>query len=72
MVNATENAIPISWIRDAIKEHPGRHASSWGHLLDLWSKHLLYGDESGKKKTEDKYIRMHKDVTMSEKFWRNE
>ena len=64
--------IPVSWIREQIAKNPGRHASSWNYLLEIWSKHVLYGDQTGEKKTEDKYIRMHQDMTAAQKFWRNE
>jgi len=28
--------IPVTWIYEQIKEHPGMHAASWNYLLDLW------------------------------------
>ena len=33
--------IPVEWIYEQIKKNPGRHASSWNYLLDLWDKKLL-------------------------------
>ena len=64
--------IPVNWIREQIAKNPGRHASSWSYLLDLWNGFVLYGDQTGEKKTEDEYIRMHQDITAAQKFWRNE
>lgn len=29
-------AIPVEWIKQQIKDHPGMHAASWGRLLELW------------------------------------
>ena len=29
-------AIPVEWIKNQIKDHPGMHAASWGRLLELW------------------------------------
>ena len=63
--------IPISWIQEQIKKNPGRHASSWRYLLDIWEKQLLHGDDNGEKVT-DEYVRLHKDPTAAQKFWRNE
>lgn len=33
--------IPVTWIYEQIMKNPGRHASSWKYLLDLWDKKLL-------------------------------
>ena len=30
------DAIPVEWIKNQIKDHPGMHAASWGRLLELW------------------------------------
>lgn len=66
-----QKGIPISWIQEQIKKNPGRHASSWQYLLDIWEKQQLHGDDNGEKVT-DEYIRLHKDPTAAQKFWRNE
>ena len=29
-------AIPVEWIKNQIKDHPGMHAASWSRLLELW------------------------------------
>ena len=63
--------IPISWIQEQIKKNPGRHASSWQYLLDIWYKQLLHGNNNGEKAT-DEYVRLHKNPTAAQKFWRNE
>ena len=64
-------SIPITWIYEQIKKNPGRHASSWNYLLDLWNEKLL-ADEKAEETDPDDYIRMHKDQTAAQKFWRNE
>lgn len=66
------SSIPVEWINEQIKKNPGMYASAWNRLLELWNYYIFYGDENGEKKTEDKYIRMHKDQTAAQKFWRNE
>lgn len=63
--------IPVSWIQEQIKKNPGRHASSWQYLLDIWYKQLLHGNDNGEKAT-DEYVRLHKNPTAAQKFWRNE
>ena len=63
--------IPVAWIYEQIKKNPGRHASSWNYLLDLWNKKLLK-DMDDEKTDPNDYIRMHKDQTAAQKFWRNE
>lgn len=32
----TVEAIPVEWIKNQIKDHPGMHAASWHRLLELW------------------------------------
>ena len=64
--------IPVTWIYEQIKEHPGMHAASWNYLLDLWDAHLLEARYSQQPVEKDEYIRMHKDPTAAQKFWRNE
>lgn len=69
--------IPVTWIYEQIKEHPGMHAVSWNYLLDLWDAHLLEARYSqqpveNKDQSSDGYVRMHKDTTAAQKFWRNE
>ena len=54
--------IPVEWIREQIIEHPGHLSSAWSRLIQMWEEHL----------TEIHYIRMHKDMTAAQKFWRNE
>jgi hypothetical protein len=29
-------AVPVEWIKNQIKDHPGMHAASWSRLLELW------------------------------------
>lgn len=60
--------IPIPWIEEQIKKRPGLYASAWKYLIDL------YVDESKKKEEEssDEYVRLHKNQTAAQKFWRNE
>jgi hypothetical protein len=48
------------------------HAASWNYLLDLWDAHLLEARYSQQPVEKDEYIRMHKDPTAAQKFWRNE
>lgn len=67
----SNNRIPIWWVQEQIKKNPGRHASSWQYLLDIWEKQQLHGDDNGEKVT-DEYVRLHKDPTAAQKFWRNE
>lgn len=72
-----QKGIPISWIQEQIKKNPGRHASSWQYLLDIWEKHLFKARCSqqpieNKDQSSDGYVRMHKDPTAAQKFWRNE
>lgn len=62
--------IPVNWIEEQIKKNPGRHASSWSYLIDIWKSECLKGVEE--EKSEDDYIRMHQDQTAAQKFWRNE
>ncbi len=65
--------IPVTWIYKQIKEHPGMHAASWNYLLDLWDAHLLEARQSQQPvKNNDEYVRLHKDPTATQKFWRNE
>lgn len=66
-----QKGIPISWIQEQIKKNPGRHASSWQYLLDIWEKQQLHGDDNGEKAT-DEYVRLHKNPTAAQRFWRNE
>lgn len=49
--------IPVTWIYEQIKKNPGRHASSWSYLLDLWDKKLLK-DMDDEKADPDDYIRI--------------
>lgn len=65
------NDIPVTWIREQIKKNSGMYAAAWNRLLDLWNHYILYGDDNGEK-VQDDYIRMHKDPTAAQKFWRNE
>jgi len=65
--------IPVTWIYEQIKEHPGMHAASWNYLLDLWDAHLTEARYSQQPvKNDDEYVRLHKDPTAAQKFWRNE
>ena len=64
--------IPITWIYEQIKEHPGMHAASWNYLLDLWDAHLTEARYSQQPVKNDEYVRMHQDMTAAQKFWRNE
>ena len=64
-------SIPITWIYEQINKNPGRHASSWNYLLDLWNEKLM-ADEKAEESDPDDYIRMHQDQTAAQKFWRNE
>ena len=65
-------SIPITWINEQIKKNPGRHASSWNYLLDLWNTHLLEARCFQQPVENDDYVRMHQDQTAAQKFWRNE
>ena len=31
-------AIPVEWIKNQIKDHPGKHAASGSRLLSLWEE----------------------------------
>ncbi len=33
-----ESDIPVEWIKNQIKDHPGMHAASWSRLLELWEE----------------------------------
>lgn len=33
-----EDDIPVEWIREQIKAHPGMHAASWNRMLDIWRR----------------------------------
>lgn len=69
--------IPVTWVYEQIKAHPGMYAAAWNRLLDLWDEHLLKTRFSqqpieNKDQSSDGYVRMHKDTTAAQKFWRNE
>ena len=63
--------IPVTWIYEQIKEHPGMHAASWNYLLDLWDAHLAEARYSQQPvKNDDEYVRLHKDPGAAHKFWK--
>lgn len=64
--------IPLNWIEEQIELNPGRHASSWQSLLDRWKNYIHKKVRKESPDQVDDYIRMHKDPTAAQKFWRNE
>ena len=62
--------IPVTWIYEQIKEHPGIHAASWNYLLDLWDAHLTEARYSQQPVKNDEYVRLHKDPGAAHKFWK--
>ena len=62
--------IPVTWVEEKIKEHPGMYGVAWSYLLYLWDKHVHEARLPPVEK--DDYVRMHKDQTAAQKFWRNE
>ena len=63
--------IPVEWIREQIIEHPVHLSSAWSSLIQMWEEHLTEIREQPHVEKDD-YIRMHKDMTAAQKFWRNE
>lgn len=62
--------IPVTWIHEQIKTHPGMHAASWNYLLYLWNEHLLEARYSQQPVEKDEYVRLHKDPGAAHKFWK--